>query len=218
MKKQGSIGARLGARAVLLAVVGGSAACGSEPPVASDPLTEARRLAARSTDGEVLGRWLFSELVAPGGEPSQATKARAALDALTPRRTGVFASMARAIDDESHGRLVAASSEYLDAVDAARTDEGPEAGLVGWYAANRLVGLRESVPHLWERAKPVVERATTDPQRIGFRARNELVDYLVSEESAESKDVSWEKLTQARSGCALHALSLIHISEPTRPY
>ncbi len=179
--------------------------CGSEPSPLGDPLIEARRLATRSSDGEVVGRWLFAELVAPGGDPAGATHARTALDALTPKRHGVYASIARAIDDESHGHLVLASNEFLEAIDAAREDEGPEASLLGWYAASRLVGLRESVPHLWDRAKPIVERAASNPGRLGFRARSELVDYLVNEESAEAGGGSFEKRTEETGGCALHA-------------
>ncbi len=182
--------------------------CAETTNVPVDPLVSARNHAEGSKDGEIVGKWLVSELVVPGGTPVQANAARKALDAISPTPRGLYASLGRAVDDEAHGRFVAASGELIDAVDAARTYEGPEASVLGWYAAHHLVRLRSSVPGLWGRAKSVVERAIDQPGHIGFRARGELVDLWVIDGAPRSptdKASSPFELASKKLGCLDHA-------------
>src|SRR5689334_12501463 len=85
-------------------------ACGAGvTPKPADPLGEMRRAAERSSDGEAVGRWLLGELLVPGGTPTAAKAARQKLDSLdAPAQKGLFASLSRAVDDESHGRFKSA--------------------------------------------------------------------------------------------------------------
>jgi tetratricopeptide (TPR) repeat protein len=199
---------RRAASVLALALAAGSSGCGETTKGPVDPLSVARTRAEGSRDGEVVGRWLLAELVEPGGTPVQANAARKALDALTPRAKGMVASLARAVDDEAHGRFVAAAAELTDAVDAARSFEGPEASLFGWYAAHDLVRLRSSVPHLWDSSKAVVEAAIERPGRIGFRARGELIDFWLADgapTSPETKTTAPIDLASRKLGCVEHA-------------
>lgn len=178
---------RLGAWVLLLGVACAAATgCGGAAPEARDPLSIARDDASRSKDPDVIGRWLLAELLAPGGNPEQARRARERLEAL-PRGTQVFGALARAIDDEAHGVLAKAARSYLDVLQQARTYDGPEAPLVAWFATSRLVRLRPSVSGLWTDARPLVESAITEPGRIGFRARGDLVDWWAYEARREAK-------------------------------
>ena len=194
--------------AILLALVtvlfgGVVVGCGEATPNAADALAAARKRAEGSHDGEVVGRWLVGELVADGGSPVQAIAARKALDAIQPRQRGLYASISRAVDDEAHGRFVAAASELTDAIDAARTYEGTEGPILGWYAVHHLLRLRPSVPRLWESAKNVVEAALDKPGNLGFRARGELVDLWVFESGGRS---SWSiDLAAKKLGCVQRA-------------
>lgn len=193
MKRLGRWG---GVAAVTLAT-----ACGGANLEVKDPLVRARRAAESSKDGEVVGRWLLAELLAPGGEPTQATSARAALDALNPRATGVYASIARGVDDESHGRLGAAAGEFLDAIAATQGFDGPEVELLARYASRHLVELRSSVPHLWTTAKPIVEGAIQHPSHLGPTARNTLVTYWAAEEHAAGSTRPWDDVLEENLGC-----------------
>ncbi|MFO0613096.1 MAG: hypothetical protein U0414_10930 [Polyangiaceae bacterium] len=193
--------ARLPRGFAALAILVGTAACSGAAPVATDPLVRARRAAESSKDGEVVGRWLLAELLAPGGEPTQATAARAALDALTPRATGMYASFARGVDDEAHGRLGSAAGEFLEAVAATQAFDGPEVELLARYASRHLITLRSSVPHLWTTAKPVVEKAIEHPAHLGLAARNELVTYWAAEEHAAGSTEPWDEVLEKHLGC-----------------
>ena len=94
---------RLLAAAALLVTL---LACSGAPPSAPiDPIRALREAAEQSNDGEIVGRWLLGELLVPGGEAARANRARQKLDALRPKVTGMFASLARAVDDEAHGRF-----------------------------------------------------------------------------------------------------------------
>ncbi len=89
----------------------------------------------------------------------------------------MLASLGRAIDDQGHGRNARAAAAYLDALDVARVSAHPDAPLVGWFAANRLLGLRSSVAGLWKKSREVVLRAIDHPGKLGWRARGELVEW-----------------------------------------
>jgi len=187
----------------LLLLSFGDAACVDSSTVQVDPLVLARNNAEGSKDGEVVGRWLTAELLVPGGSPVQANVARKALDAIKPLPRGLYASIGRAVEDESHGLFVDAARELVDAVDASRTSEAPEASVLGWYAAHHLVRLRSSVPKLWESAKSVVNGAIERPGNIGFRARGELVDFWVIDgaSSVPSDQGSPFELASKKLGC-----------------
>ncbi|AGP40502.1 hypothetical protein [Sorangium cellulosum] len=162
----------VGAATLALALGACSAATA---PRAPDPIASLRDAGARSTDGEVVGRWLLGELLVPGGTPAGVKAARKRLDGIGAK--SMLASLGRAIDDEAHGRNARAAAAYLEAVDAARVSAHPDAPLVGWLAANHLLGLRSSVVGLWKTSREVVLRAIDRPGNLGWRARAELVEW-----------------------------------------
>ncbi|AUX47029.1 hypothetical protein SOCE26_085400 [Sorangium cellulosum] len=165
---------RFASAAALALAVG---ACGAiSAPRQPDPIASLRDAGARSTDGEVVGRWLLGELLVPGGTPAGVKAARKRLDGLDAK-SSLFASLGRAIDDEEHGRNPRAAMAYLDALTAARSSGHPDAPLVGWFAANRLLDLRSSVAGLWKKAREVVVRSIEHPGNLGWRARGELVEW-----------------------------------------
>lgn len=162
-----------------------AAACGApaaRPP--ADPLQAMRDSAESSRDGEVVGRWLLGEILVPGGSPERARGARKRLDEVGSK--ALFASLARGVDDELHGRSQRAVAAYLDAITAARTSRHPDAPLVGWYASNRLLDLRDSVAGLWQRSREVVMRSIDQPGNLGWRARSELVEWWSVEAASEA--------------------------------
>ncbi|HEY4122053.1 MAG TPA: hypothetical protein VGM56_29505, partial [Byssovorax sp.] len=145
---------------------------------ARDGSIEAMRDAADgSTDGEVLGRLVLGEMYAPGGDAGRAIAARRRLDEAAAKSRGMFASLARSLDDEQHGRFRASADEGLEAIAAARTSGDPDAPLVGWFAANHTLNLRQGVANLWPRAKDIVNAAIDHPGNLGWRARSELVEW-----------------------------------------
>lgn len=166
----------LGCAATFLAL----AACGAPATMAPvDPLEAMRREASLlPSDGEATGRLLLGELIAPGGTAAKAIETRKRLDALGPvAQKGLFAALARAVDDEGHGRFRGAALAHVDAIAAARTSTHPDAPLIAWYSANHLINLRASVANLWAQAREVVLLALDHPGHIGWRARSELVEW-----------------------------------------
>src|SRR5579871_3860746 len=101
-------------------------ACVSTRAVPADPL-EALRGAAAEGGGEEVGRWLLGELLVPGGSAERAAAARAKLEGMGGAKKGLFASLARAVDDEAHGRFRSAAMAHLDALAAARSSQHPDA-------------------------------------------------------------------------------------------
>ncbi|MRG92888.1 hypothetical protein [Polyangium spumosum] len=196
--------ARIASAATLVAALG---ACGSAlPKAAADPIDAMRAEASASQDGEVLGRWLLGELLVPGGDAARAKQARAKLDKAANK--GLYGSLARAVDDELHGRFRAAALAHLDAVTAARTTDHPDAPLVGWYAASHLLRLRSSVPGIWKLAEDTVLRTIDQPGFIGWRARSDLAEWWSVEglrKEATTKDKSSLELAAERFGCAKKA-------------
>jgi len=154
-------------------------ACGGATPAPASPLDVIRSDASDPTaGGEAVGRLLLGELLVPGGTAARAKDARKRLDSLGgSAQKGLFASLARAIDDEAHGHFRSAAAAHLDALAAARSSGVPDAPLVGWYAANHLLNLRASVADLWATARPVVQFTLDHPGQIGWRARGELVEW-----------------------------------------
>ncbi len=151
--------------------------CMTSAPPARDPVLVARQAGADSSDGEVIGKWLLAELVAPGGSREQAVVARKRLDDIARDDKGVYASLGRGLDDEMHGSLRKAAVAYLAALEALRADPAGETELLAWYAASRLLFLRANVADLWATAKGPVEKLIKEPGRIGWRARGDLVRF-----------------------------------------
>ena len=170
-------------------VVAGLGACAATPPPV-DPLEALRGAAAEKTDGEAVGRWLLGELFVPGGDPARAVQARKQLDGLRDEaKKGLFASLARATDDEGHGRFRSAALAYLDAVAASRGSEHPDAQLVAWFSTNHLLALRASVTDLWPVARALVKKTIEQPGNAGWRARGEMVEWWALDGFREESDV-----------------------------
>ncbi len=188
---------------VFLAGVLAASACGGAVQPPSDPLLAARLSALESRDGEVVGRWLVFELVAPGGSSTKAREARTRLDEVAKNHRGLYASIARGLDDESHGALRSALSAYVAALEAARVSDAPEAPMLAWFASNRLLGLRASVSDLPPTTTPTIRKMVDDPGRIGFRARGDLIDWVSYELRREGKlpPSEIEKTTLGLLGC-----------------
>ncbi|HRI63273.1 MAG TPA: hypothetical protein PK156_03525 [Polyangium sp.] len=197
------------ARFVLAATLAlGLGACGSSAPKApATPIETLRAGATQTQDGEALGQWLLGELLVPGGETARAQTARDAL-AKVPEQKGLFASLARAFDHESHGRFRGASLAYLEAIDAARSSTHPNASMAAWFSATHLLRLRSSVTNLWDTARPTVLKSLDQPGNIGWRARGTLAEWwaadgLRKEPHVEGKDP--EDVMAERFGCVTKA-------------
>src|SRR5580704_10456734 len=172
------LGRALGRAVVAAAATLALGACAGATNVPRDPLDGLRSAAVEAPDGESTGRWLLGELLVPGGTPARAVEARKRLDALPDdAKKGLFASLARAVDDEAHGRFRAAATDHLDAITAARSSGHPDAPMVAWFATNHLLGLRAGVADLWSQARDVVKRTIEAPGNAGWRARGEMVEW-----------------------------------------
>ncbi|WP_437575627.1 hypothetical protein [Sorangium sp. So ce887] len=193
---------RLAGAATLALALGACSAVTA--PRAPDPIASLRDAGAHSTDGEVVGRWLLGELLVPGGTPAGVKAARKRLDGIGAKT--LLASLGRAIDDEAHGRNARAATAYLEALDAARVSAHPDAPLVGWFAANHLLGLRSSVVGLWKKSRQVVLRAIDHPGNLGWRARGELVEWWSLEGLPD------EAAAAAHPGGAAPAVPLIDLA------
>ena len=166
--------ARASAAALLIAAAG---ACGPAAPPA-DALTAMREAAEDAKDGDAVGRLLLGEMFAPGGDAARAVAARKQLEALGPAaQKGLFASLARAVDDEAHGRYRASALAYLDTIAAARSSDHPDAPLAAWFASNHLLSLRAGVADLWAQARDLVKATIDQPGKVGWRARGEMVEW-----------------------------------------
>lgn len=184
------------------AITLGAAGCGAaKPALPDDPVGIARVQAASTKDAEVVGKWLLAEMLSQGGDAKRASEARKRLDEETMRKQrGMYASLARAIYDDAHGRLGSATDAFLDALQAARASEDENAELVAWFATHHLFGLRQSTTGLWEKARGFVEETLEGPGNIGWRARAELVDWWSAEAYEEAKpDVT--NLAAKQYGC-----------------
>jgi tetratricopeptide (TPR) repeat protein len=205
MRPRFTVAIRLLLAAALVVILG---ACGGSAlqKQAADPIVGMRAAASDTSDTEVLGRWLLGELLVPGGDAARAKAARAKLDKAGGK--GLYASLARAIDDEMHGRNRSAALAHLDALTAARTSDNPDAPLVAWFSANHLLSLRSSVTGLWDKARPVVARSLEQPGSIGWRARSDLaewwsVDGLRGDPGVTGK--SFLEVAAQRFGCVKNA-------------
>lgn len=180
---------------VLFLLVALMGACTTRP--AESPLRALEREARGSADSEIAGRWLLGELVSPGGTPERARAARSQLDRVGG--AGMYASLARGLDDGLHGRLSTASDRYLEAVRAARGSQDELAPLVAWFAVHRALESGGAAT-LWKRWQPDVQSWTNDPRALGWRARGELAEWLLDQAWASgTRDV--DSLATKLYGC-----------------
>ena len=165
-------------------------------------LASLRAAGKRSGDGEVVGQWALTEMLAPGGTAAQAMVARARLD--TVPHDGMWGSLARAVIDEAHGDPAAASAAYVVALTAAAASGEDDAPLVGWFTARHLVGLRGSVADLYPQHRAAFEAALARPGHLGWRAVAELEDWRAVEvyDKAEQTGDAFDADVTARMGCA----------------
>ena len=183
----------------LLATLTASCAGTAPAPVAPPTLQDAREAgkAARSPDD--VGRWALAEMLAPGGETDQAASARKALAG----KRGLYASLAQALYDETHGDPRSAAEEYLTTLEAARGSQDPIAPLAAWFSSHHVLGLRGSVSGLYAGAKGRVAALLKSPGAIGWRTVAELTEWTVAEtlDAAEVTGDAYDALVTGRMGC-----------------
>lgn len=195
-------------RALLAAAVLATAlGCGHAAPPAQAPLANLRASARASNDGEVVGRWALTEMLAPGGDAGQAMAALKRLDALakTARSAhGMWASLARAVLDDAHGDPRSAVDGYVAALDAARASPEAQAPLVAWFAVRHLLALRGSVADLYDRHRAAFEAVLARPGHTGWRAVAELEDWRAIEEYGHATQTgeAYDEQVVDREGCA----------------
>ncbi|MFW5739897.1 MAG: tetratricopeptide repeat protein, partial [Myxococcota bacterium] len=162
------------------------------------PTEQARRDGPTSSDADIVGRWLLSELIAPNSSAERAGKARKRLAQLDGK--GLWASLARGLDAEAHGRPEESARAYFALLRAARTSNDPIAPLAGWYGTNRILRLRNATQLLWKDARPFVLAALDDPGSLGWRARGELVEWWAREAYRDAHKNLLDELA-GRHGC-----------------
>lgn len=187
---------------VLMTLLG---ACGG-PPSAATPvdLAKLRSQGRSSSDGEVVGRWLLDEMLAPGGTAKGAEEARNRLLAKKANGDGLYASVAGALWDETHGDPKRAARGYVAALAQAKKSADPAAPLTAWLATHHLVGLRGSVANLWKDNATTLEAIIEAPGQIGWRALAELHEWSTAEalDRAEVTGDKYDALVTSRMGCA----------------
>jgi cellulose synthase operon protein C len=186
-----------------LVLVALGACGGSSPPsqTAAD-IAKLRQTARRSNDGELVGRWLLDEMLAPGG---LADEARAARERLAKTKdNGLHAALGAAIHDEVHGDPKKAAEGYVAVLGFAKRSEDPAAPLAAFFATHHLTGLRGSVAGLWEKNKTALTALMESPGHIGWRAVAELHEWSTAEafDKAEVVGDEYDSLVTGRMGCA----------------
>ncbi len=193
----------LGALAIIAAAACGG---GTSSPAAKSPesVVSLRDAGDGSSDGEAVGKWLLGEMLAPGGKVADAQRARKRLDAVRGNREGLWASLARATDDEMHGAPQSATDAYVAVLVAAQKSLDPLAPLAAWYGVHHLLSLRAAVSDLYERHRKELDALVASPGRLGWRAVAELVEWQIGEklDRAEATGDAYDALVKARSGCA----------------
>lgn len=185
----------LAAAAIALSVASCNAGVQTKPLT---PTEQARRDGPTSSDPEVVGRWLLTELISPDSDAQRADKARKRLAEL--QGEGLWASLARGLDAEAHGRPEESARAYFALLRAARTSRDPIAPMAGWYATNRILRLRNATQMLWSDAKPFVLTAMEHPGSLGWRARGELVEWWAREAYRDAHKDLLDELAE-RHGC-----------------
>ena len=189
--------------ALLCIATAGLSGCASAPSRSASVSTSDLRVAATaSTDGELVGRWALSELVAPGGDAAQAAKAIARLDGMP--QPGMWASLARALFDDEHGNPRSAAGAYVLAMTAAAASPEPVAPLVAWFCARHLLALRGPVTDLFAQHRPALEALLSRPGHAGWRAVADLEEWRAAEiyDRAERTSAAYDQEVVERLGCA----------------
>src|SRR5450432_1871892 len=164
---------RAAAFAAALSLLGG---CARQPKSANtDGVETLRKKAEASADSAVVSRWLLGELIATGGNAERAARAKARLESLGPK--DMVGHFALGLEASSHGQFRNVSDHFLEALKGARESDDERAPFIAWFAAHQAVAYRHNASNLWQRWKPFVESALKDPRNIGWRAREELVDW-----------------------------------------
>lgn len=184
--------------AICAFVVLAPACAASKPSAPRTAAEEARALGASSSDPETVGRWLLAEMISPGGDPKRALEARKRLDVLEGK--GLYASLARGVDDDLHGHPAMAVKALVEVLRAARNSDASVAPLAAWYAAERILTLRDSTSGIWSDARSLVETAIESPGSIGWRARAHLVEWWALEAYGQAERGLRDKVVAAQ-GC-----------------
>jgi tetratricopeptide (TPR) repeat protein len=152
------------------------ASCARQPKTANTEGVESlRKDAESSADSALVSRWLLGELIAKGGSAERAARAKARLQTLGAK--DMVGHFALGLDASSHGQFRSVSDHFLEALKAARESSDERGPFVAWFAAHQAVAYRHNASNLWQRWKPFVESTLRDPKNIGWRAREELVDW-----------------------------------------
>jgi tetratricopeptide (TPR) repeat protein len=165
----------------------------------TDSVENLRKGAENSPDSEHVGHWLLGELIAPNGNAARAARAKSQLEQLGER--DMVGHFALGLDASSHGQFSVVSDHYLQALKAARQSNDERAPFVAWYAAHQAIAFRHNAKDLWQRWKPFVESTLKDPRNIGWRAREELVDWWRAEAYLEAQKGSDDSAADFH-GCA----------------
>lgn len=176
--------------------------CGGGPKsqARTSGLEEARAHGETSNDSTTVAMWLLDELLRPGGDVKQVAAARSRLDDLKAK--GMWAHLARGVDDSAHGRLKNAPDHFLNAVAAARDSSHPFAPMVAWFAVEQAIALKGNTDKLYGRWKTWIAEAIERPGRLGYRTRNALVEWELRESYAAGKE-SIEELAVKQLGCVV---------------
>lgn len=181
------------------------AGCSRLPPAGAAPgatIDELRAAGRTSDEGEVVGRWLLDEMLAPGGAVAQAEAARKRLDAIG--QDGIWASLGRAVFDDEHGDASLAADGYVSALRASSVSDEPYAPLVAWYAVRHLMSLRSAVTHLFARYRSTVDGLLLSPRSLGWRAVADLEEWRAVEVYASTPHPgsAYDEEVAREMGCA----------------
>jgi cellulose synthase operon protein C len=155
--------------------------CKPTLPASHPAIEQLRQSAETSRDVVVLERWFIVELLELQGRASEAVKARKKIEELGGPKTA-RGELAFALDDHFHGRLKSAPNRYLRAAEKARLDTAsPEAETLAWTAVHYALDLKRNDPNLFSNWKEWIQKAVASPLALGWRARGELADYLLTE-------------------------------------
>ncbi|HEX3775086.1 MAG TPA: hypothetical protein VHV51_11520, partial [Polyangiaceae bacterium] len=188
---------RIALLALALSVFGGCAA--TTKTAHPDGVETLRKQAESSADSAVVSRWLLAELISKGGSAERAARAKARLETLGAK--DMIGYFALGLEASSHGQFRQVSDHFLNALKLARDSDDARAPFVAWFAAHQAVAYRHNADNLWQRWKPFVEATLKDPKNIGWRAREELVDWWRLEAYQEAQK-GFDESAADLHGCA----------------
>lgn len=193
-------------RALAACALFAAAACGPALPNAATPadLDQLRASAKGSTDPDTLGRWLLEEMLAPGGTRDGGKAARDRLAQTKNEHASMYAAMAVGLWDEVHGAPRTSAAAYVATLRRSRKSDDPATPLVAWFATHHLLGLRGTVPGLYDQHQRDIEAVINAPGRVGWRAVTQLLEWSASEaaDKAASTGAAFDAKMTERMGCA----------------